>query len=551
MFPKHQAANQQTTKSPFIIEVGQSSFSPSDQVNVSLYAPDGRNFIGVILVVQRQSGDREEVLGNFGNFPEEKVMAGNFIGGRANYVTHKNNDPVSEIKLTWTAPDVETGNVTFRATFLESFKVFWWNVTSDLPSNTPTQQQANDMIVIEPISIDHDACGVTLGCLLYPIYCNGPDCTVGVTFSTDQDNVTFQMWAQAESYVSVGFSTDIDMGDDETISCTFDGTSVGFQHGYNPTRHNDRQYKMGLLSEMASTYVDGMLTCSFKRPYVMNISTNNEDESMVTFDLHDSYHVMVAWGDVFEGTDVMAKHQQLPVTSSQQIMFNNYVIYRGRSLPLYTNIHGVLMLVAWILFGGITTIVSRYHKQLASGTKLLGTDVWFQVHRLCAVLTFGITTASAILIFLKVYGLTKVAELHGWLGIAVISGVVLQIIGGLCRPGSKSSIRPVFNWLHFILGKSTHIAAALSCYVIFNTDFLSASQQLFGTIVTTVWVVLQLAWEMIFEICKIRKTTKAAYCLKNEGTQETTGSVPSILLFFYIVTMVAVLFPAVMAIFFF
>ncbi|XP_060071565.1 ferric-chelate reductase 1-like [Ylistrum balloti] len=569
MFPKHQNANQQRSASPFVIQTNQSSFSPSDQVNISLHASDGREFIGIILVVHRQSGDREEVLGSFTNFPQDKLMTGNFLGGEANYITHKNNDPVSVIRLTWNAPDSEIGNVTFRATFLESFRVFWWNVTTELPSDTFIQQPISNpvtkecktryyreaekhkvIILVEPITIDHVACGVNLGCLLYPIYCSGPDCTAGVTFSTDQDNVTFQMWANAEHYVSIGFSGDMTMGEDETITCVYDGNTVSFQHGYNPSRHNDRQYKMDLLSEMASTYVDGMMTCSFRRPYAMNVSA--EDGTVITFDLHDSYHLMVAWGDVFEGTDVMAKHNQLPVTSSQQIQFNSYDIYRGKSLPLLTNIHGVLMLVAWVLFGGATTIVSRYFKHMSSGTKLLGTDVWFQVHRGTAVLTVTITAASSVLIFMKVEGLSKVAVLHSWLGIAVISGVTLQVLGGLLRPGSKSCVRPVFNWLHFILGKSLHIAAALSCFVIFNTDFLPAAQQLFGTVVTTVWVVLQVVWEMVLEICKYSMTTKASYCMKSEDTLETTGgSVPSILLFFYITTMVAVLFPLVMAIFFF
>jgi len=51
------------------------------------------------------------------------------------------------------------------------------------------------------------------------------------------------------------------------------------------------------------------------------------------------------------------------------------------------------------------------------------------------------------------------AIIHGWVGIAVMSAAVLQVFGGIVRPGPKSDFRVVFNWGHWFLGKSTHILA--------------------------------------------------------------------------------------------
>ena len=35
----------------------------------------------------------------------------------------------------------------------------------------------------------------------------------------------------------------------------------------------------------------------------------------------------------------------------------------------------------------------------------------------------------------------------------------LQVLAGLFRPGPEAKIRPVFNWGHWLMGKSTHILA--------------------------------------------------------------------------------------------
>jgi len=40
---------------------------------------------------------------------------------------------------------------------------------------------------------------------------------------------------------------------------------------------------------------------------------------------------------------------------------------------------GILTLVAWIFFAGITTVISRYYKPICGTKELLGAKFWFQV----------------------------------------------------------------------------------------------------------------------------------------------------------------------------
>ena len=51
------------------------------------------------------------------------------------------------------------------------------------------------------------------------------------------------------------------------------------------------------------------------------------------------------------------------------------------------------------------------------------------------------------------------AEVHSYLGIALMAASTLQVLAGMLRPGLGSSVRPVFNWGHWFMGKASHILA--------------------------------------------------------------------------------------------
>ena len=61
------------------------------------------------------------------------------------------------------------------------------------------------------VPIAWSTCGKTKGCLLYPRHCSGPDCYAAVTFTKVKEGYTFEMFAEGEGYVSVGFSHDTKM----------------------------------------------------------------------------------------------------------------------------------------------------------------------------------------------------------------------------------------------------------------------------------------------------------------------------------------------------
>ncbi|XP_021363189.1 putative ferric-chelate reductase 1, partial [Mizuhopecten yessoensis] len=177
----------------------------------------------------------------------------------------------------------------------------------------------------------------------------------------------------------------------------------------------------------------------------------------------------------------------------------------------------ILMLIAWVLLVGITTVIARFYKSIFPGKLLCGTNVWFQIHRTVAMISFVITAASFVLIFVKVDGLSDRVGVHSWLGIGVMCGVSLQLIGGILRPNQDSHARSVFNVAHRYLGKSVHALAAATCLVVFNADYLPRAQRTFGNIMLCIWIGVQVVWESLFEAHKChtpdhRSETLEIYC---------------------------------------
>jgi hypothetical protein len=65
-------------------------------------------------------------------------------------------------------------------------------------------------------------------------------------------------------------------------------------------------------------------------------------------------------------------------------------------------IHGSFMIVAWIGCTSIGIVVARYFKSTWPNRKIAGKDVWFIWHVLCMFLTWILTLAAFIIIFIDV-----------------------------------------------------------------------------------------------------------------------------------------------------
>ncbi|XP_045190938.2 putative ferric-chelate reductase 1 [Mercenaria mercenaria] len=509
MFPKHDGHQRQTTPCPFLLTVNTYRYSPSETLQLTVSGMlSGQRLKGIQIRARPKYGDIERVVGQFVEWPTNKTQAYDCFGGKNNMITHSNDISVSSIEMKWTAPNVSVGDIKFVITYVENFTAFWVNEIVELSASVPVTETPIEQLSLTFEVIDWFECGRTKGCFLYPRTCSGRDCYAGVTYKVINDSVEFEMFGSQEGYVAVGFSDDKQMGDDETITCTTGEVGTGIQRGYNHLKHdNEQQFKHDLF-DIQGTYKDGRLYCRFKRPLSMFVYIGEGHKSRKHYDLSDNYYLMLAWGPMYEGTDVISKHIELPPVSDVKVNFQESVVVRGSSLPIAKQIHGVFMLVGWMWLICTATIIARYFKDGFNNRIICGSKVWFQIHRALAIITWLLTVASFVLIFVVVDKLKTKSDSHSFLGITVTGASTLQLLTGILRPNPDSKLRKIFYWGHWFLGKSTVILAAVTCFFAFNNRIIPQPQKYFANIVLGVFMGMQVFWEVWFEINRILKLRK-------------------------------------------
>lgn len=120
------------------------------------------------------------------------------------------------------------------------------------------------------------------------------------------------------------------------------------------------------------------------------------------------------------------------------------------------------MIVAWVGLTSIGIFLARYFKRTWENQSICGNKAWFFWHFLCMVLTFILTIASVIIIFVEI-GEWR-TSVHAVTGIIVTAFVVFQPIGAVFRPAPTSKNRPIFNFLHFSFGNITHVLAFITIF---------------------------------------------------------------------------------------
>ncbi|KAH9491819.1 hypothetical protein Btru_029816 [Bulinus truncatus] len=122
MTPEHEALLS-TATSPYSIIFSPSTIYPGSKVTVAL-TTNGPSFMGYMLQARRDDSSSQELLGSFiGDDQTRQACSGRSI-------VHSNKNYNFMITVIWTSPNTLDGNVTFRATFVQSKAVFWVGVKS-------------------------------------------------------------------------------------------------------------------------------------------------------------------------------------------------------------------------------------------------------------------------------------------------------------------------------------------------------------------------------------------------------------------------------------
>ncbi|KAK6166008.1 hypothetical protein SNE40_022801 [Patella caerulea] len=121
LMPNHEGAVAQTTTSPYSISVSSTTYKPGETITVTV---KGELFKGLILQA-RSSSDDTTPIGTF-TIPSTNTKTTKCTSDSDTW-THSNSTNKREGSANWTAPSTNMGDITFRATIVQTKLKFWTN----------------------------------------------------------------------------------------------------------------------------------------------------------------------------------------------------------------------------------------------------------------------------------------------------------------------------------------------------------------------------------------------------------------------------------------
>ena len=136
---------------------------------------------------------------------------------------------------------------------------------------------------------------------------------------------------------------------------------------------------------------------------------------------------------------------------------------------LHFQVHGSLMILAWVMFASIGMLTARYGKVIDKN--LAGKQIWFRVHQLCMIMTWILTVSSVIIIFiekgtdpLKWSSIKNNA--HSLIGLITSILCFIQPFMAFVRPDPDHDKRWVFNLGHFLAGTVAIVLSVTSIVLV-------------------------------------------------------------------------------------
>ncbi|XP_052242233.1 putative ferric-chelate reductase 1 isoform X2 [Dreissena polymorpha] len=368
------------------------------------------------------------------------------------------------------------------------------------------------------------ACGTTRGC--FPD-CRDTGCTFLVTWQPLVTELLFAVQYEVtatNSYVALGFSDDLRMGDDSVVACVPGDPTNPVQSWY--TQDTDLESLSPLntgLSAAIVTHANGVLACNFTRQI--------KDANAHFFNLNNEYLIMVVVGQMKtkHGVTQLDKHYMIPHTSDVKVDFTSTSIYKQYKLssPL-VKLHGSMMTLAWLVCCSIGIVIARYQKDLLPDKKLFSTKYWFQLHRgsMICVMIFG--TVGFISIFVELKGYSQLTPppskgataAHPVLGIIVTAIMFINPTMSMFRPDPDHKFRFVFNWAHLGVGVTGHVLAVVSTMIGLTTE--RAGLPTSGLVVGLLWLAAIIIMGVIMEILKWKTPANKTSCQNTGKSAEGT-----------------------------
>ncbi|KOC65651.1 Putative ferric-chelate reductase 1 like protein [Habropoda laboriosa] len=499
--PRHPgSANQEIYPPPYQVlpAAGQG------RVRLILGSPHGLAYEGFMIVAR--DAETGEFVGEFANLPDLARIV-ECTQGLKNAVTHTNTSKKHNLEFDWEAPVDYEGTIVFKSTFAQDYSTFWVGVESPrvnvrkrsidvLTSSTPISTLRTTTPPYYSPTVDYETkdvedpfysgCGSMKNCFGTPSGCmETKNCMAAVTVLVRGERYLFELQARDSKYVAVGLSDDSKMrlckfnygkccvamimlivsvgsengfglGDDSVVECVNGGEEITLHMSWNSGKHNTRQpMQEGAVQLESSSIKDDVITCKFWREKTTVVQGREYDL------VNTPYNLLVAAGKSLKSNGVGFHDTAYDATGGAKLL-SDVGGYTTASNVLI-RVHGALMLASWIGTASIGILLARYYRQTWVGSQLCGKDHWFAWHRFFMILTWSMTIAAFVIIFVEL-GEWSSEVIHASLGLATTILAFIQPFMAAARPHPGAPRRPLFNWAHWFVGNAAQICGIIAIF---------------------------------------------------------------------------------------
>ncbi|VDP26400.1 unnamed protein product [Heligmosomoides polygyrus] len=342
------------------------------------------------------------------------------------------------------------------------------------------------------LAFSFEGCNTTQSCWFHPPNCGENErakCISGVRWSTEPNGIKIQLQTYVNDldplrpvYAALGFSYNQRMDDDTVVECIqpLHGGPGKVQVSFNDETFNSAlpQASSVLLEGGGLVLEDGLLTCDMKLLLDNVALVSNDTKFMVRLgEIRESLinFCLALEKDIHSMND----NAQFPWMSQEMISIcrgdnctSSNVYFLGDAIQSRVErywryrvavLHGVALIVAWWVLGSSAILIARYFKPLFPRKKLLGTAVWFQLHRDIFLISLVLQILAVVFIFWQAswvwyqcsYQCTPKdfsKKMHAITGMIATVLAVLQPFFAVIRPSPNSQYRFIFNWGHWLVG---------------------------------------------------------------------------------------------------
>ncbi|KAK0181743.1 hypothetical protein PV327_003999 [Microctonus hyperodae] len=447
------------------------------RIRITLGSNEGFPFMGFI--INARDVESGEIVGEFVDIPNT-VQGVQCTPGINNTVTHRDSSEKHNIELEWTVPSDYEGTIIFNSTFVQSYTMYWVgvessritilgdsiqvNTTTKLPTTERTRttpyyiesdaNNAGELTVRHPL---YDGCAVTKNCFGSPDGCiDSGSCDAAVAVEVKGERYYFEILGKNGKYIAVGLSEDNRMGDDSVVECENRGGQMEIHMSWNKGKSNSRiPTPVGAISLESSSIENGVLYCKFLREKSTVIQGRSFNLTTQLF------HLLLVSGSDLKPNGV-GFHDLIYAASSSPRRLSDVGQIAAAS-DIFIRVHGGLMIAAWIGTASVGILLARYYKQTWVKSQLAGKDQWFVWHRFFMVLTWSMTMAAFIIIWIEI-GEWSSETIHASLGVLTTILTFIQPIMAALRPHPDTPRRQLFNWSHWLVGNAAHISAVIAIF---------------------------------------------------------------------------------------